>query len=66
MGKLIARCLPDSLRIALLNLQRNRRRSALSASIIAIAVFALGSAGGFGLYTYDGFRVDPHVQDDEL
>lgn len=21
---------------------------------------------GFGLYTYDGFRVDPHVQDDEL
>ncbi|KGK14040.1 ABC transporter permease [Vibrio navarrensis] len=56
MGKLIARCLPDSLRIALLNLQRNRRRSALSASIIAIAVFALGSAGGFGLYTYDSLK----------
>ncbi|WP_158135330.1 ABC transporter permease [Vibrio navarrensis] len=56
MGKLIARYLPDSLRIALLNLQRNRRRSALSASIIAIAVFALGSAGGFGLYTYDSLK----------
>ncbi len=53
---MIARCLPDSLRIALLNLQRNRRRSALSASIIAIAVFALGSAGGFGLYTYDSLK----------
>nr|WP_158118508.1 ABC transporter permease [Vibrio cidicii] len=52
----MARCLPDSLRIALLNLQRNRRRSALSASIIAIAVFALGSAGGFGLYTYDSLK----------
>jgi hypothetical protein len=22
-------------------------------------------AAGFGLYTYDGFRVDPHVEDDE-
>ncbi|MBN0401372.1 DUF3742 family protein, partial [Pseudomonas aeruginosa] len=20
---------------------------------------------GFGLYTYDGFRIDPHIEDDE-
>ncbi|WP_026959400.1 ABC transporter permease [Aliagarivorans taiwanensis] len=37
---------------AWLNVQRNRRRSLMSVSIIAIAVFALLSAGGFGLYTY--------------
>ncbi|HHJ3234480.1 TPA: ABC transporter permease, partial [Vibrio parahaemolyticus] len=45
MGKLI----PVSVRLAWLNLQRNRRRSLLSMLIIAIAVFALTSAGGFGL-----------------
>ncbi len=52
MGKLI----PDSVRLAWLNLQRNRRRSLLSMLIIAIAVFALTSAGGFGLYTYDSLK----------
>ncbi|MCG9647901.1 ABC transporter permease [Vibrio brasiliensis] len=52
MGKLI----PDSVRIAYLNLQRNRRRSVLSILIIAIAIFALTSAGGFGLYTYDSLK----------
>tara|TARA_Y100001956_G_C4123300_1_gene188680 strand:+ start:1149 stop:2408 length:1260 start_codon:yes stop_codon:yes gene_type:complete len=52
MGKLI----PLSVRIAFLNLQRNRRRSVLSVLIIAIAVFALTSAGGFGLYTYDSLK----------
>ncbi|MGC9401168.1 ABC transporter permease [Vibrio genomosp. F10] len=52
MGKLI----PHSLRIAYLNLQRNGRRSLLSVLIVAIAVFALTSAGGFGLYTYDSLQ----------
>ncbi|KLN63409.1 ABC transporter permease [Vibrio sp. VPAP30] len=52
MGKLI----PQSLRIAYLNLQRNKRRSVLSLLIIAIAIFALTSAGGFGLYTYDSLQ----------
>ncbi|UPW19443.1 ABC transporter permease [Agarivorans sp. TSD2052] len=37
---------------ALLNVQRNRRRSMMSVLIIAIAVLALVSAGGFGLFTY--------------
>ncbi|ENM5763233.1 ABC transporter permease [Vibrio mimicus] len=52
MGKLIS----QAWRLAALNLQRNRRRSLLSISIIAIAVLALTSAGGFGLYTYDSLR----------
>jgi len=52
MGKLI----PHSLRIAYLNLQRNGRRSLLSVLIVAVAVFALTSAGGFGLYTYDSLK----------
>ncbi|WCP69847.1 ABC transporter permease [Vibrio tubiashii] len=52
MGKLI----PPSWRIAFLNLQRNKRRSVLSVLIIAIAIFALTSAGGFGLYTYDSLK----------
>ncbi|MCW8332369.1 ABC transporter permease [Vibrio paucivorans] len=45
-----------SLRIAFLNLKRNGRRSVLSILIIAIAVFALTAAGGFGLYTYDSLK----------
>jgi len=52
MGQLI----PLSLRVVFLNLQRNRRRSLLSVLIIAIAVFALTSAGGFGLYTYESLK----------
>lgn len=52
MGKLI----PISVRFAYLNLKRNGRRSLLSMVIIAIAVFALSSAGGFGLYTYDSLK----------
>lgn len=52
MGKLIS----QAWRLAALNLLRNRRRSLLSVSIIAIAVMALTSAGGFGLYTYDSLR----------
>ncbi|ARC93720.1 ABC transporter permease [Vibrio coralliilyticus] len=52
MGQLV----PQSLRIAYLNLLRNRRRSVLSALIITIAVFALTSAGGFGLYTYESLQ----------
>ncbi|ENM5881947.1 ABC transporter permease [Vibrio metoecus] len=52
MGKLIS----QAWRLAALNLQRNRRRSLLSISIIAIAVLALTSAGGYGLYTYDSLR----------
>lgn len=45
-----------SIRIAYLNLKRNGRRSLLSILIIAIAVFALTAAGGFGLYTYDSLK----------
>ncbi|POF56697.1 ABC transporter permease, partial [Vibrio vulnificus] len=56
MGQLVARLFPDSLRLAWLNLKRNGRRSLLSVLIIAIAVFALTSAGGFGLYTYDSLK----------
>lgn len=52
MGKLI----PLSLRVAYLNLLRNRRRSLLSVFIITIAVFALTCSGGFGLYTYDSLK----------
>ncbi|NIY83521.1 ABC transporter permease [Vibrio hepatarius] len=52
MGKLI----PLSLRVAYLNLLRNRRRSLLSVLIITIAVFALTCAGGFGLYTYESLK----------
>lgn len=52
MGQLILR----GWRVAALNLYRNRRRTLLSVCIIAIAVFALASAGGFGLYTYEALR----------
>ncbi|MCP5079099.1 MAG: ABC transporter permease [Psychromonas sp.] len=55
MGKL-TQAIPDSMRIAWLNLLRNSRRSLLSMLIISIAVFALTSAGGFGLYTYDSLQ----------
>ncbi|MDN3616198.1 ABC transporter permease [Vibrio gallaecicus] len=44
------------IRLAWLNLLRNGRRSLLSVLIIAIAVFALTSAGGYGLYTYESLR----------
>lgn len=47
---------PNGIRLAWLNLLRNRRRSMLSVLIIAIAVFALTCAGGFGLYTYDSLK----------
>ncbi|WP_220720396.1 ABC transporter permease [Agarivorans litoreus] len=40
------------LKHALLNVQRNRRRSIMSVLIIAIAVMALVTSGGFGLFTY--------------
>jgi putative ABC transport system permease protein len=55
MGKL-TKNFPDGMRIAWLNLLRNSRRSMLSMLIISIAVFALTSAGGFGLYTYDSLK----------
>ncbi|MEZ9176353.1 ABC transporter permease [Vibrio kanaloae] len=60
MGKLTQKMstflLPTSVRLAWLNLLRNGRRSLLSVLIIAIAVFALTSAGGYGLYTYESLR----------
>ncbi|WP_373960064.1 ABC transporter permease [Vibrio gigantis] len=60
MGKLKQKMstflLPTSVRLAWLNLLRNSRRSLLSVLIIAIAVFALTSAGGYGLYTYESLR----------
>ncbi|CDT74020.1 ABC transporter permease [Vibrio coralliirubri] len=60
MGKLTQKLstflLPTSVRLAWLNLLRNGRRSLLSVLIIAIAVFALTSAGGYGLYTYESLR----------
>ena len=45
-----------SIKLAWLNLLRNGRRSLLSVMIIAIAVFAITSAGGYGLYTYDSLK----------
>ncbi len=56
MGKLIGKLMPYNYRLALLNLMRNGRRSLLSITIIAIAVFAMVSAGGFGLYTYESLK----------
>ncbi|WP_260258690.1 ABC transporter permease [Vibrio intestinalis] len=56
MGKLAALLIPDAMRLAWLNLRRNQRRSSLSILIITIAVFALTSTGGFGLYTYDSLK----------
>ena len=56
MGQLILRLTPHDFRIAWLNLLRNRRRSLLSIFIITIAVFALTTAGGFGLYTYESLK----------
>ncbi|USD38948.1 MULTISPECIES: FtsX-like permease family protein [Ferrimonas] len=52
MGQLTAPLFPYSFKLAALNLLRNGRRSSLAVIIIAIAVFALTSAGGFGLFTY--------------
>jgi putative ABC transport system permease protein len=43
-------------KLSALNLKRNSRRSVMSMVIIAIAVFALTSAAGFGLYTYESLR----------
>ncbi|EGU38331.1 ABC transporter permease [Vibrio scophthalmi] len=56
MGKLISLLIPDSMRLAWLNLRRNQRRSAMSMLIISIAVFALTATGGFGLYTYQSLK----------
>lgn len=56
MGKLMAFLVPDTLRLAGLNLRRNQRRSVMSILIISIAVFALTAAGGFGLYTYNSLK----------
>lgn len=42
----------NPLKLAALNLLRNQRRALLSVSIIAIAVLALMTSGGYGLYTY--------------
>ena len=61
MGKLTVtkvaeKVMPYYFRLAWLNLRRNGRRSMLSVMIIAIAVFALTSAGGFGLYTYKSLQ----------
>ncbi|MFS1524702.1 ABC transporter permease [Microbulbifer sp. 2304DJ12-6] len=52
----MSQLVPQSVRIAFFNLLRNRRRSLLSVLIITIAVFALTSAGGFGLYTYESLK----------
>ncbi|MCO1336354.1 ABC transporter permease [Microbulbifer sp. OS29] len=44
------------LKIAILNLLRNGRRSVLTVSIVAIVVMALMTSGGFGLYTYQSLK----------
>ncbi|GAB2658393.1 ABC transporter permease [Vibrio panuliri] len=56
MGKLINHIVPDSVRLAWLNLRRNQRRTSLSVLIISITVFAMTSTGGFGLYTYKSLK----------
>jgi putative ABC transport system permease protein len=56
MNTLVSWLSLEPLRLAGLNLFRNKRRSGLSVLIIGIAVFALLSAGGFGLFTYDSLK----------
>lgn len=46
----------NTIKLAALNLLRNKRRSLLSLLIIAIAILALMVAGGFGLYTYQSLE----------
>ncbi|MCL9776262.1 ABC transporter permease [Vibrio methylphosphonaticus] len=45
-----------SFKMPLLYLLRNRRRTVLSLSIVAIAIFALTAAAGFGLFTYQSLE----------
>lgn len=56
MGQLISLFTPHTFKMAWLNLLRNPRRSLLSVLIIAISVFSLTAAGGFGLYTYESLQ----------
>ncbi len=56
IGKVAEKAMPYHFKLAWLNLRRNGRRSMLSVMIIAITVFALISAGGFGLYTYQSLQ----------
>ncbi|WP_299586006.1 FtsX-like permease family protein [uncultured Microbulbifer sp.] len=44
------------LKLAVLNLLRNRRRSLLTVAIVSIVVMALMTSGGFGLYTYKSLK----------
>ncbi|WP_444942238.1 ABC transporter permease [Microbulbifer sp. ZKSA004] len=44
------------LKVAVLNLLRNRRRSFLAVAIISIVVTALMTSGGFGLFTYQSLK----------
>ncbi|AWF80696.1 ABC transporter permease [Microbulbifer sp. A4B17] len=44
------------LKIAILNLLRNRRRSLLTVAIVSIVVTALMVSGGFGLFTYQSLK----------
>ncbi|WHI47967.1 FtsX-like permease family protein [Microbulbifer sp. VAAF005] len=44
------------LKVAVLNLLRNRRRSFLAVAIISIVVTALMASGGFGLFTYQSLK----------
>ncbi|MFA0442650.1 ABC transporter permease [Vibrio sp. 10N.222.51.C12] len=45
-----------SFKMPFLYLLRNRRRTILSLSIVAIAIFALTAAAGFGLFTYQALE----------
>ncbi|MCG7585935.1 ABC transporter permease, partial [Photobacterium sp. OFAV2-7] len=56
ISKLADKVMPYHFKLAWLNLQRNSRRSLLSVMIIAITVFAMTAAGGFGLYTYQSLQ----------
>ncbi|GAB3517162.1 ABC transporter permease [Photobacterium alginatilyticum] len=56
ISKLADKVMPYYFKLAWLNLQRNARRSLLSVMIIAITVFAMTAAGGFGLYTYQSLQ----------
>ena len=48
--------LMQPIRLAWRNVWRNHRRSVLSLSVIAIAVFAVSSIAGFGLFTYQSLQ----------
>ena len=47
----------QTLKWALLNVLRNKRRSVVTVSLVAVAVAAIVTAGGFASFTYQGLKI---------